>query len=405
MKSGKQILRIYFEGGEINVGRLTFTFDAPLNFAQPIADAGPNQIVQLPQTTTQLVGAGSSTGGSGSLQYSWKQIYGPSVLSFSNDTLPNPVIQTLADGVYLLELTVQNGAYSDVDEVYIISSTTNNVAPKVSIIYPSNNQTFIEQELIDIKAIASDLNDSVVQVDFSINNNLQSTSFQPPHTSLWQPTPGNYSLVATAKDGLGDSTQSSVVTITVSPAPPCDGVSWDGDFGYRFSPAENNPTLTFIPSLAGMGSPTCILYYGTDPGNMPGYIVAPNVPFTINATKGSRIYLYYTYSYPGAGEKNNAANKNSYVVGTCKNIGTENFISQGVYLVYPNPVRDLLFLSMPKGPTQIQVFSAQGHIVYSVQTTGEEQQIDMAAYSSGLYLVTITNTEGTTYFKVVKSNE
>jgi len=90
--------------------------------------------------------------------------------------------------------------------------------------------------------------------------------------------------------------------ITVAEAPSCTGTSFNGDYDYKFSPDEDNPTLTFIPNQTGMGSPTCLLYYGTNASALPGYPVTPNVPFKLNAAKGTNIFFYYTYSHPAGGE-------------------------------------------------------------------------------------------------------
>ena len=70
---------------------------------------------------------------------------------------------------------MDNGNYYDEDEVYVISSLTNNVAPKVSITSLQNNQAFIEGEVIPVSALASDLNDTVVRVEFYVDNNKTST--------------------------------------------------------------------------------------------------------------------------------------------------------------------------------------------------------------------------------------
>ncbi len=402
LKGGKQVIRVYFEGGEFNVGRFTFTYTAPLNYPQPVAHAGVNQVIVLPQTSTQLDGTGSTNPAPNALNYKWVQVYGPSVVTLSNDTMAQPSITGLVAGVYLFELEVDNGSHKDKDEVYIISSASNNVAPKVSVFNPENNAVFLEDDVIDISALASDLNDSVVRVDFYINNQWFSTTNQTPYATTWQPAVGTYVLQAVAHDGFGDSTISFPVHVIVDPAPSCEGTSWNGDFSYRFSPAKDNPTLTFIPSKSGVGVPTCILYYGTDPSNMPGYIVTPNVPYPINGSKGTQIYFYYTYSYPGFGERNNSANKNTYQIGSCKNIGIEDFKSGLEYSYYPNPVGSHLWLQLPEGMFQVAVYNLNGQLMNKKDLAGGLQKLDMLGLASGMYLVQIMSPQGTVHFKVIK---
>jgi len=405
LKGGQQVLRIFFEQGEFNLGRVTFAYASPLTYNQPVADAGPNQIIVLPQTTASLNGTGSTNPGGGALTYQWTQVYGPSVLQISNATVANPNISTLQQGVYLMKLLVDNGSYSDVDEVYIISSTSSNVPPKVSIFTPANNASYIESETIAITAITSDLNDSVVKVDFYANSTKLGSITQPPYTWSWTPAVGSYNLTAVAHDSFGDSTISNLVAITITPAPSCVGTSWNGDFSYRFSPVDNNPTITFIPSQSGVGTPTCILYWGTDPGSMPGYIVTPNVPFTINATKGTRIYFYYTYSFPGVGERNNSANKNSYVIGSCKNISVDEFAGVNSLIYYPNPVIDFVTIELAEGRSSVFIYNATGQLVDTFETDEHILNHDMRNYATGLYVFRIMNKGQMATFKITKQRQ
>ena len=185
----------------------------------------------------------------------------------------------------------------------------------------------------------------------------------------------------------------------VDPAPPCEGTSWNGDFSYRFSPDDTNPTLTFIPSGPGVGVPTCILYYGTDPGALPGYPVTPNVPFTLNAAKGSTIYFYYTYSFPGAVEKNNAAHKNSYVVGSCVNIGLGEEHSDRIW-VAPNPASSSVVVFGTHSGDRIHLTDATGRVVRSAVAQGDRESMSVADLPSGLYLLRVQSLGGTATLRV-----
>jgi len=195
---------------------------------------------------------------------------------------------------------------------------------------------------------------------------------------------------------------SSIVNVDIVPAPPCNGTSWNGDFDYLFSDADNNPTITFIPSQGGVGSPTCILYYGTDPGNMPGHGVTPNVPFTINASEGETVYFYYTYSFPNFGERNNSANKDSYVVGTCNAVSTKRQVEKLDLNYYPNPVTDILNIELPNGQNDIYVHDLTGKLL-SVHTVSNSLfQYDMSDFAQGMYLITVVNDGKRAVLKVVK---
>ncbi|GAB4407994.1 MAG: hypothetical protein OHK0039_10810 [Bacteroidia bacterium] len=401
LKSGRQVLRLFFEQGELNLGKLTFTYAGPLPYAQPLAEAGPNQLVLLPQTSATLDGTASSDPGSGSLSYAWTQVYGPSVLQLTGDSLSQPGIDGLVEGVYLLRLRVSNGSYADDDEVYVISSAVANVPPKVSIISPTDGATFLVGDPVLFSATASDLIGSVVRVDFYVDNVLIGTDAQAPYDVTWTPGVGSYSLTAVATDDGGSATTSAAAQVAIDPAPSCYGSAFNGHYNYEFSPDDNNPTLTFLPSVSGVGSPTCILYYGTDPNGMPGYNVTPNVPYQLNAAKGTRIYFYYTYSYPGLGEQNTAAQKGSYVIGTCQTtaIGEREALQMRVY---PNPVSERLTVALPLGACRLTLFDATGRQLSATEAAGGSISLDMHPYPAGLYLLQATQGGKTGWHKVRK---
>jgi hypothetical protein len=402
MKGGKQILKVFFEHGELNLGEMTFTYSSPLSYDQPVANAGDNILVMLPGNTTALDGSNSSNPGSSTLNYSWEQIYGPSTLTFSSTQASQPTISTLVEGVYLIKLVVDNGIYQDEDEVYIISSYSNNVPPKVSIYSPADNAEFIEDDMIVISAIASDLIGYVVDVEFFVNGLSLGTASQFPFVVNWNPPIGQYSIVAKATDNDGSFTESQAVEVTVSEAPSCYGTSYDGEFDYEFSPDDNNPTITFIPSLPGMGNPTCILYYGTNTGLLPGYPVTPNVPYQISASEGTLIYFYYTYSYPGQGEHNNSAHMDSYEVGSCKLNSMPQSDNEFTVKFYPNPVSDNLNIEFPSGNNIVTVYNCSGKMISNFTVSNEYFNFNMRSFSRGVYIFRVVNNNDIATFRVIK---
>ena len=126
---------------------------------------------------------------------------------------------------------------------------------------------------------------------------------------------------------------------------------------------------------------------------MPGYIVTPNVPYPINAAQGSTVYFYYTYSYPGQGERNNSANKDSYVIGSCKDLSVIGQQSMDIQL-YPNPVKDALHFRWTGGPLTVEVFSVNGQLLGSHKLFDTREALDMSAYSEGLYIVKMSTQNG-----------
>jgi len=405
LKKGENILRIAFEGGEFNLGRMTFTFTSNLPYSQPIADAGINQLIQLPTDTIVLDASQSSDPNGSALHYQWKQIYGPTVLQFSNDTLEKPVISGLKSGVYLIQLEVDNGSYRDIDEVFVISSSNNNIHPKVSIYNPIKQQIFLEFDTVKIEASANDLNGQIIAVDFYVDSTYVGTDSNSNYENYWVPTrAGKYLLSARAMDNDSATNLSHPIEIIVEAAPPCRDSSSNREFLYEFSPAKNNPTLTFIPTLSGMGSPTCILYYGTSPtGPLPGYFVSPNVPFQLNASQGTTIYFYYTYSYPGQGQHNNSANMDTYKIGSCSIITSlDKLTKEADIRYYPNPVRKTLFIENTSTYKQLILYNYNGQEIDNRKISQSNINYDFESLNSGIYLIQLIADKKVENFKVIK---
>jgi uncharacterized protein YjdB len=172
----------------------------------------------------------------------------------------------------------------------------------------------------------------------------------------------------------------------------CIHTSQFGDYTVEISNASPNPTLKFIPSITGNGSPTCILYYGTTAtGNYPGFAVTPNTAFQITAAAGTKVYFYYTYSLASGGEQNTSGSRDSYTVGgTCTGgrlaLGEEE-VSERDYVVYPNPVLNTLTISGSSG-SKIGIINAQGiEVSNGVMETDDR---DVSELSSGVYMVMLS---------------
>jgi len=405
LSQGEHILKVAFGSGEFNLGEMTFTYVAPLDYNQPVADAGDNVLVIIPETTAQLDGSGSYDPGSETLSYNWTQIYGPSVVIFSDHTIPNPVISPLVEGVYLIQLEVENeSGYFDTDEVNVIVSETTQLPPVVSIVSPEDNTEITIGTDFDIIAEASDLDGTVEKVEFYEDDLLIGELTSEPYILNWIfEVLGEYEITAVATDNDGFTTTSQAITLICVDAPPCDGIHPNGEFGYEFSPDDSNPTLTFIPSVAGVGSPTCLLYYSTS-GNQPfpGYGVMPNVPYQLNAEEGSTVYFYYTYSYPGQGEHTTVDDILAFEVGNCiiTNI-VESDINTFVEY-YPNPVKNMLNLQFEGKQNQVRVYDIRGLLIDSFEVMSGQHFYKMKAFHPGIYFFRVSNSKKIQSFKILK---
>lgn len=191
----------------------------------------------------------------------------------------------------------------------------------------------------------------------------------------------------------------------------CTQTAPNGDFSVEFSNDSNNPTITFVPSRAGVGTPTTILYYSTDPNaTFPGYGVTPSSPFTLNASEGQTVYYYYTYSLPEGGENNTAGSIQSFVVGSCNanartTILANNQFNSGALKAYPNPTKTYLNIEVTNAEqfNTIRVFSLQGKQIMKTPTNGQQKiRLQTADLPNGIYFVELSGKAASERIKIVK---
>ena len=217
---------------------------------------------------------------------------------------------------------------------------------------------------------------------------------------------GNYVGTYTNTGGCNSS-----VTFAISVTGGCTKLAATGDFSTAVSNDANNPTLTFIPARAGVGSPTCILYYGTSAtGDYTGYNATPNSPFRITANNGQTIYFYYTYTISAGVENNTYANRNSFTVGNCGSLkfaevlpSISDDLAKDI-TIYPNPVIDIAtFTTIPANST-ITVIDLSGRELLKVKTPIETRdfKMDVSTLKSGVYFVKVENSE-TKIIKMMKN--
>ncbi len=249
----------------------------------------------------------------------------------NNATLVNDYTGLAVSGryvrIYCTERMLPYG-YS-IFELEVYSTTVpSNLAPKVKFTAPGGGATHTYTSsspgTIPFTVSATDADGTVSKVEFFNGNTKLGEDTSSPYNYTWTDLPtGNYVVTAVATDNTGNVAYSQALNIVVElpiVIPQCGGIGMDSDYSYKFSWDAANPTITFIPNpnRPTTGATTLILYYnttGADP--LPGYNIQPNVPFTLNVANGETAYFYFTYSYPAGGEKNNAAARHQFVVGSC----------------------------------------------------------------------------------------
>jgi hypothetical protein len=248
---GDHVLRLEFEYGEFNLGKMDFSYDRDLDYDFIVADAGENRSIILPETTAIL--DGSNTTSTGEVDYQWTQIYGPSLVNFENENLLTTTVSNLQKGVYKFRLEASSSVASDYDEVILAVNDTGNQPPAITFVLPSDNSTFKEGESILLKTRVSDLDGSVDSVKFYIDGSLIQELTSAPFEIDWTPTQnGDYTLTAVAVDDQGLETQSEPISVTVETVKQCvssGSNAQQGSFsiGYKatFETVGTSVTVTF----------------------------------------------------------------------------------------------------------------------------------------------------------------
>lgn len=318
LPAGQHTLRLAFHGGEFNIGRMTFAYQAPLGYQPPVADAGPDTTLLNPASSVQLDGAGSRNPSGSSLTYQWEQISGPVKAVLSDPSAIAPMASgLLLDGLYRFALTVNNETHRDTDVVEFLRGDREARPPTVAILDPADQASVLAGQPLPITVSAQDPDGKIVRIELFNQEVHLATLTKPPFVFTWSPPEGEHTVTARATDSDALSTTSSGISLVANPAPPCTRESASGDFAYTFGEQDGQPTVTFTPSRQGVGASVVLLYYGVGGGPYPGYPVTPDVPFPLNAATGEQIGFYFTYSVPEGGERNTIAENTTYTIGTC----------------------------------------------------------------------------------------
>jgi RHS repeat-associated protein len=92
----------------------------------PVVNAGPDMTIALPTNSVPLQGTATDDGlPSGPLSYTWTKLSGPGPVTFGNASNPVTTATFASAGVYVLRLTVSDGAAAGSDDVMITVNSGN----------------------------------------------------------------------------------------------------------------------------------------------------------------------------------------------------------------------------------------------------------------------------------------
>jgi len=396
LTAGNHVLRINFSQGEFNLGRMTFTRSGDLPYSVPVANAGDDIKVVLPASSTSLNASASSETGGKTLSYTWTQVFGPSVVTYSNANAAQTTISNLREGMYKFNLTVTNTEQrTATDEVFVMVTSTPNVAPNVSITNPAANASFRQGEDVNITAVASDFDGSVQRVEFYQNGQLLGSDDTAPYSYQWKPNPGTYQLTAKAIDNEGGTGSSQAVTITVSEVKSCTVNSKNasqGSFsiGYICTWETVNTDVIITWELLDDKAGVIAYLWTPTPFSEKQMNSIGNKKFQTtlsNQTPGATLTFASKFAFAGGMAVTSYL---SYQVGkNCNATSVEQVIDVPQFF-YPNPVQDQIHFNVGEGSHLLTIYSISG--VKVMETTIEQgNAADVAQLPAGLYYISVVN--------------
>jgi endo-1,3(4)-beta-glucanase len=407
---GKHILRLVTESGEFNLGKMDFEYASPLDYVPPIANAGENVVVIIPETTAILDGALSNDPEGEAITYLWEQIYGPSSISFDDTTLVSPSISNLEEGIYKIKLIVSDGTYTANSDVLVLVQQTSNSNPTVNITSPSENQSFPQDSDITISASASDLDGTISKVEFYDGTTKLGEDTTSPYSYTWvNANVGEHQIKAIVTDNDSGEGTSQIVNISVVEVQLCSETSNEAQEGVFsigftavFETVGTNVNITF--ELLDTDRTGVIAYlrkqspFGeVEMDNVGGLKFAKTLG---GLNSGETITYACKFAFAGG----LAVTKYiSYEVGSsCSSLSIVDASLNTKIVMYPNPVNNKLFIkSQSEDLIEIEIYSIFGNLVKSA--TKNLNEINVEDLSSGLYLIKIYTLKGSTLKKLLKN--
>ncbi len=185
----------------------------------PVASAGADQTIYLPQTTATVTGSGSDSDGS-ITAYAWSKVSGPSAFSITSPGTAQTTITGLVPGTYVFRLTVtDNDGDSGSDDLTItVIDATTNAAPQVNA--GSDRQITLPTNSIILTGNATDTDGTIASVSWTQRSGPGTatiTNAQTLTATFSDLIEGIYVFELTAVDDDGASA-SDRVSVTVNAA-------------------------------------------------------------------------------------------------------------------------------------------------------------------------------------------
>jgi hypothetical protein len=382
--------------GAVDSGDVTVTVKAasgsggttpPPSNQAPVAQAGSDQVIQLPTDSVTLDGSGSTDADGSIATYHWTQKSGPQSFTFGDAASALTNVTGLSQGVYVFTLTITDnqGAKASSDVTVTVEKAPNK--PPVANAGDSKN-IFLPDNSVILDGSSSHDSDGQI-VSYKWRQKSGPTSASISNVASGKTTASGlvngiyvFILTVTDNDGAADTAE---VTIGVYQTPNQDPIANAGEDTTIVMPessvlldgsASYDPDGTIIsyhweplsgPSLASLDQPddaTCL---------MTGLLQNGTYDFELTVTDNK-----------GA---TSSATVTVFVLPAKDTINTS-------FKIYPNPVHDELHVELNKaltGMLQFRIIDANGRIVrkynFGMLPMHITKVLDVSGLAAGVYFV------------------
>lgn len=212
---GTYVFRLTVEDdrGATAIDEVSVVVNPEIANSAPVANAGGNKTINLPTTSTSLIGSGSDSDGS-IASYAWTKLSGPAA-TMTNTSSSTLLLANLVAGVYEFQLVVtdDDGATaSDIATVTVIAANQSPVAnagSDFSVILPTSSTT--------LDGSGFDPDGSIESYEWVLVSGPSTPVIENPanaSTSISDLVEGDYTFQLTVTDNSG-STSSDEITVSV----------------------------------------------------------------------------------------------------------------------------------------------------------------------------------------------
>ncbi|OAB28832.1 Por secretion system C-terminal sorting domain-containing protein [Flavobacterium fryxellicola] len=89
----------------------------------------------------------------------------------------------------------------------------------------------------------------------------------------------------------------------------------------------------------------------------------------------------------------------SWVATSSDALSNQSFLASSAFTIYPNPVSNRVTIQAGKPMTGVKIYSILGALLQEIKTNSQNLNLDLSAYSQGVYFITAYNEESFTVKK------